>query len=61
MEDAVDLAAKRVGIQGTPQVVYSRSEEKSWMERLFSSTFIRGLGRQETSGLRYEWTPSLLP
>jgi len=61
MEDAVDLAAKRVGIQGTPQVVYSRTEQKSWLERLFSSTFIRGWSRQETSGLRYEWSPSLLP
>jgi protease-4 len=61
MEDAVDLAAKRVGIQGPPQVVYSRSEEKSWMERLFSSAFIRGLSRRETAGLRYEWSPSLLP
>jgi protease-4 len=61
MEDAVDLAAKRVGIQGTPQVVYSRTEQKSWLERLFSSTFIRGLSRQETAGLRYEWSPSLLP
>jgi len=61
MEDAVDLAAKRVGIQGTPQVVYSRSEEKGWLERLFSSSFIRGWSRQETSGLRYEWSPSLLP
>lgn len=61
MEDAVDLAAKRVGIQGPPQVVYSRSEEKSWLERLFSSAFIRGLSRRETAGLRYEWSPSLLP
>jgi protease-4 len=61
MEDAVDLAAKRVGIQGTPQVVYSRSEEKGWLERLFSSSFIRGWSRREISGLRYEWSPSVLP
>jgi protease-4 len=61
MEDAIDLAAKRVGIKGTPQVVYSRSDEKSLLERMFSSTFIRGLGRRESQGLRYEWSPSVLP
>ncbi len=61
MEDAVDLAAKRVGIKGEPQLVYSRSEEKSWWARLFSSAFIRGWGKRESLGLRYEWSPSLLP
>ena len=61
MEDAVDLAAKRVGIKGPPQVVYSRTEERSWWERLFSSTFIRGWAKRESLGLRYEWSPSLLP
>ncbi|HEY2990117.1 MAG TPA: signal peptide peptidase SppA [Candidatus Binatia bacterium] len=61
MEDAVERAATRVGIKGKPQVVYSRSDEKSWWERLFSSTFLRGLGRRESAGLRYEWSPSLLP
>ena len=61
MEDAIDLAAKRVNIKGKPQVVYSRTDEKSLLERLFSSTFIRGLGRRESQGLRYEWSPSVLP
>lgn len=61
MEDAVDLAAKRVGIKGTPQVVYSRAEQKGWWDRLFSSTLLRGLTKHESMGLRYEWSVSLLP
>ena len=43
MEDAVALAAKRVGIKGTPQTVYSRAEQKSWWERMFSSTLAAAL------------------
>jgi len=61
MEDAVDQAAKRGGIKGKPQVIYSRAEQKSWWDRLFSSTLIQGLARHESRGLRYEWSASLLP
>lgn len=61
MEDAIDQAAKRSGIKGKPQVVYSRAEQKSWWDRLFSSTLIQGLSRHESRGLRYEWSASLLP
>lgn len=61
MEDAVALAAKRVGIKGTPQTVYARAEQKSWWERMFSSTFLHGWTKSESMGLRYEWSPSLLP
>lgn len=61
MEDAIDLAAKRVGITGTPAVVYSRGDEKGLLERLFSSAFIRGLSGRERHGLRYEWSPAVLP
>jgi protease-4 len=61
MEDAVAEAAKRGGIKGKPQVVYSRAEQKSWWDRLFSSTLIQGLARHESRGLRYEWSASLLP
>src|SRR5258706_4675002 len=50
MEDAVALAAKRVGIKGTPQTVYSRAEQKSWWERMFSSTFLRGWAKSESMG-----------
>jgi len=61
MEDAVDLAAKRVGIKGKPQVVYSRTEQKGWLDRMFSATWLRGLARHDSLGLRYEWSTSLLP
>ncbi len=60
MEDAVELAAKRVGMKGKPQVVYSRAEQKGWME-MVSSTWLRGWTKHESLGLRYEWSPSFLP
>jgi protease-4 len=61
MEDAVDLAAKRAGIEGKPELIYARHEEKSWWERLFFSYFGRGFKQGERWGLRYEWSPSFLP
>jgi protease-4 len=60
LEDAIDLAAKRVGIKGPPQVIYSRAEEKSWWEKLLFSFFGKGVGKGESLGLRYEWSPSLV-
>jgi protease-4 len=61
MEDAIELAAKRGGIKGTPQVIYSWGREKSWWERLFLSAFGKQWAEVKTGGLRYEWSPSLLP
>lgn len=60
MDDAVELAAKRVGMKGKPQVVYSRAEQKGWMD-MVSSTWLRGWTKHESLGLRYEWSPSFLP
>ena len=60
LEDAIDLAAKRVGIKGTPQVIYAQGAEKSWWERLLFSTFGGRLATGESWGIRYEWSPSLL-
>jgi len=60
LEDAIDLAAKRAGIEGVPQVVYSRGDEKSWWERLVFSFFGRRLGGSERWGLLYEWSPQLV-
>ncbi|MCH8055428.1 MAG: signal peptide peptidase SppA [Deltaproteobacteria bacterium] len=60
MEDAIDLADKLGGIKGVPQVIYSRSEDKSWWERLLFSFFGKGFGRGEVWGLRYEWSPYLI-
>jgi protease-4 len=60
IEDAIDLAAKRAGIKGTPQVVYSGGAEERWWEKLLFSFFGRRLGRGESWGLRYEWSPSFI-
>ncbi len=60
MEDAVDLAAKRAGIEGTPEIVYARRQEKSWWEKLVFSYLGRGFNQSERSLLRYEWSPPLI-
>lgn len=60
LEDAIDLAAKRVGIKGTPKVIYYRGEDRSWWEKLIFSFFGKRLGKSEIWGLRYEWSPSLI-
>lgn len=60
MEDAVDIAGKRGGIEGTPEVVYARTEEKSWWEKLLFSQLGGTFLKSERSGLRYEWSPSLI-
>jgi protease-4 len=60
LQDAVDLAAKRVGIKGKPQVIYSEPEQKRWWEKLFFAYFGRGIGKSESLGPRYEWSPYLV-
>jgi hypothetical protein len=60
MEDAIDVAAKRAGIEGEPQVIYSGGEDKRWWERLLFSILGRRFGKGENWGLRYEWSPSLI-
>lgn len=60
MEDAIDLAAKRGGIKGSPQIMHSRSEDKSWWEKLLFSFFGGKLRGGEGWGLRYEWSPSFI-
>lgn len=58
MEDAIDLAAKRGGIKGVPQVIQSRGEDRSWLEKLLFSFFGKRWSKGESWGLRYEWSPS---
>ena len=60
MEDAIDIAAKRAGIKGPPQIIYAHRERKRWWEELFFSAFGQRLGKWESWGLRYEWSPSFL-
>ena len=60
LEDAIDLAAKRVGIDASPAVYYSRAEQERWWEKLFFGMFGRKFSNHERGWLRYEWSPLLL-
>jgi len=60
LEDAIELAAKRVGIEAEPAVYYSRTEQGRWWERFTFGVFGWRFPRGETAWLRYEWSPALL-
>jgi protease IV len=60
LEEAIELAARRVGIEAEPAVYYSRPEQERWWERMFMGIFGRRLPGTERAWLRYEWSPSLL-
>ena len=60
LDDAVQLAARRAGIEGEPAVYYSRPEQERWWERMFMGVFGRRLPGAERGWLRYEWSPALL-
>jgi len=61
LQDAIELAAKRAGIDSEPAVYYSRPEQERWWKRMFMGVFGRRLPGPERGGwLRYEWSPSLL-
>ena len=60
LEYAVDLAAKRVGLEESPVVYYSRLEQERWWDKLFFSLTGRQWTGSDRPGLRYEWSLSLL-
>ena len=60
LDDAVELAARRAGIEGEPAVYYSRPEQERWWERMFMGVFGRRLPGADRGWLRYEWSPALL-
>ena len=60
LEEAIELAAKRAGMETEPAVYYSRPEQERWWERMFMGIFGRRLPGTERGWLRYEWSPSLL-
>jgi len=60
LEDAIELAAKRVGLEPNPAIYYSRMTQEHWWERLFFGVFGKKLPGTERGWLRYEWSPSLL-
>jgi protease-4 len=59
LDDAIDLAAKRAGLEGEPAVYYSHPEQERWWERIFMGVFGRRLPTSERGWLRYEWSLSL--
>jgi len=60
LEYAIDLAAKRGGIEETPAVYYSHQEQLPWWLNFFFSTVGTHWAPRDKVGLRYEWSPSLL-
>lgn len=60
LDDAIDLAAKRAGIEAEPAIYYSRTEQERWWERFMFGLFGRRFPRGEAAWLRYEWSPALL-
>lgn len=60
LEHAIELAAKQVGLEDRPSVYYSRMEQERWWDRLFFSVTGAQWARGDRSGLRYEWSLSLL-
>jgi protease IV len=60
LQDAIEVAAKRAGLEGEPAVYYSRPEQEHWWERIFMGVFGHRLPGRERGWLRYEWSPSLL-
>jgi len=60
LDDAIELAARRAGIEGEPAVYYSRPEQEHWWERMFMGVFGRRLPGADRGWLRYEWSPALL-
>ena len=60
LEDAIELAAKRVGLEENPTVYYSSPEEEPWWEKMFFAAIGRRFPTSQRGWLRYEWSPSLL-
>src|SRR5919106_4894791 len=60
LDDAIEFAARRAGLEPSPAVYYSSMEQERWWERMFFGVFGRRLPMGERGWLRYEWSPSLL-
>jgi protease-4 len=60
LDDAIEFAAKRVGLEGNPAVYYSSPEQERWWEKLFFAAVGRRFPTSQRGWLRYEWSPSWL-
>jgi protease-4 len=60
LEDTIELLARKVGIEGRPQLVFAPTDSGPWWRRLVSEFFGRAGSLRPGWGLRYEWSPVLL-
>jgi protease IV len=60
LDDAIEFAAKRVGLEENPTVYYSSPEEERWWEKMFFAAIGRRFPTSQRGWLRYEWSPALL-
>jgi len=60
LDDAIDFAAKRGGLEENPTVYYSSAEQERWWEKLFFAAIGTRFPTLQRGWLRYEWSPTLL-
>jgi protease-4 len=60
LDDAIELAAQKVGLEENPAVYYSTPQPERWWEKLFFAAIGRRFPAPQRGWLRYEWSPALL-
>ena len=60
LDDAIELAAQKVGLEENPAVYYSTPQPERWWEKLFFAAIGRRFPASQRGWLRYEWSPALL-
>jgi len=60
LDDAIEFAAKRAGLEENPTVYYSSPEQERWWEKLWFAAMGTRLPNSRRGWLRYEWSPALL-
>ena len=60
LDDAIEFAAKRAGLEENPTVYYSSPEQERWWERIWFAAMGTRLPSSRRGWLRYEWSPALL-
>ena len=60
LDDAIELAAQKVGLEENPAVYYSTPQPDRWWEKLFFAAIGRRFPVSQRGWLRYEWSPALL-
>lgn len=60
LDDAIEMAAQKVGLEENPAVYYSTPEPERLWEKLFFAAMGRRFPTSQRGWLRYEWSPALL-